>query len=178
MPANLENLAVATGLKKVSFHSSPKDVPKECSNYCTIILISHASKAMLKILQVRLQKYMNQELPDIQAEFRKGRGTIDQIANIHWIIEKAGKFQKNICFCFIDYAKPFDCVDYKNMWKILQVMGLPDHLICFLRNLYAGEEATVRIGHGTTKWLQIEKEVYQGCMLSPCLFNLHAEYIM
>ena len=104
---------------------------------------------------------MNQELPDIQAEFRKGRGTIDQIANIHWIIEKAGKFQKNICFCFIDYAKPFDCVDYKNMWKILQVMGLPVHLICFLRNLYGFQEATIRTRHETTDCFQSGKGVHQ-----------------
>ena len=126
---------------------------------------------MLKILQVRLQKYMNQELPDIQAEFRKGRGTIDQIANIHWIIEKAGKFQKNICFCFIDYAKPFDCVDYKNMWKILQVMGLPDHLICFLRNLYAFQEATIRTRHETTDCFQSGKGVHQAVFCHPPHFT-------
>ena len=123
---------------------------KECSNYCTIALISHDSKVMLKIIQVRLQQYMNHELPDVQAGFRKGRGTRDQIANICLIIEEAREFQKNIYFCFIDYAKAFDCVDHKKLWKILKEMGIPDHLICLLRNLYAGQEATVRTGHGTT----------------------------
>ena len=133
---------------------------------------------MLKILQARLQQYVNCELPDVQAGFRKGRGTRDQIANIRWIIEKAREFQKNIYFCFIDYAKAFDCVDHKKLWKILKQMGIPGHLICLLRNLYAGQEATVRTGHGTTDWFQIRKGVCQGCILSPCLFNLHAEYIM
>ena len=151
MPANLENSAVATGLEKVSFHSNPKERQcKECSNYCTIALISHASKIMLKILQARLQQYMNHELPDVQACFRKGRGTTDQIANIHWIIKKAREFQKNIYFCFIDYAKAFDFVDHNKLWKILKEMGIPDHLTCLLRNLYAYQEATVRAGHGTT----------------------------
>ena len=121
---------------------------------------------------------MNHELPDVQAGFRKGRGTRDQIANIRWIIKKAREFQKNIYFCFIDYAKAFDCVDHNKLWKILKEMGIPDHLTCFLRNLYAGQEATVRTGHGTTDWFQIGKRVRQGCILSPCLFNLHAEYIM
>ena len=133
---------------------------------------------MLKILQARLQQYMNRELPDVQAGFRKGRGTRDQIANICWIIEKAREFQKNISFCFIDYAKAFDCVDHNKLWKILKEMGIPDHLICLLRDLYAGQEATVRTGHGTTDWFQIGKGVRQGCILSPCLFNLYAEYIM
>ena len=119
---------------------------------------------------------MNQELSDVQAGFRKGRGTRDQIANTHWIIEKAREFQKNICF--IDYAKAFDCVDHNKLWKILQEMGIPDHLTCLLRNLYAGQEATIRTGHETTDWFQIGKGVHQGCILSPCLFNLHAEYIM
>ncbi|GGD47979.1 hypothetical protein GCM10011358_34760 [Sinisalibacter lacisalsi] len=123
---------------------------KECSNYCTTALISHASKVMLKILQARLQQYVNHELPDVQAGFRKGRGTRDQIANICWIMEKAREFQKNIYFCFIDYAKAFDCVDHNKLWKILKEMGIPDHLTCLLRNLYAGQEATVRTGHGTT----------------------------
>ena len=132
---------------------------------------------MLKILQARLQQYVNHELPDVQAGFRKGRGTRDQIGNICWIIEKAREFQKNIYFCFIDYAKAFDCVDYNKLWKILKEMGIPDHLTCFLRNLYAGQEAIVRTGHGTTDWFQIEKGVCQGCILSPCLFNLYAEYI-
>ena len=122
---------------------------KECSNYRTIVLISHASKVMLKILQARLQQYVNRELPDVQAGFRKGRGTRDQIANIRWIMEKAREFQKNIYFCFIDYAKAFDCVDHNKLWKILQEMGIPDHLTCLLRNLYAGQEATVRTGHVT-----------------------------
>ena len=120
---------------------------------------------------------MNHELPDIQAGFRKGRGTRDQIANFHWIIEKATEFQKNIYFCCIDYAKAFDYVDHKKLWKILQGMGISDHLTCPLRNLYAGQEATVRTGHGTTDWFQIGKEVCQGCILSPCLFNFRAEYI-
>ena len=133
---------------------------------------------MLKILQARLQQYVNRELPDVQAGFRKVRGTRDLIANIHWIIEKAKKFQKNIYFCFIDYAKAFDCVDNNKLWKILQEMRIPDHLTCFLRNLYAGQEATVRTRHGTTEWFQIGKGVHQGCILSPCLFNLYAEYIM
>ena len=133
---------------------------------------------MLKILQARLQQYMNCELPDVQACFRKGRGTSDQIANIHWIIKKAGKFQKNIYFCFIDYTKAFDCVDHNKLWKILKEMGIPDHLTCFLRNLFADQEATVRTGHGRTDWFQIGKGVYQGCILLPCLFNFYAEYIM
>ena len=179
MPENLENSAVATRLEKVSFHSIPKkDNAKECSNYHTIALISHASKVMLKILQARLQQYVNIEFPDVQAGFRKGRGTRDQIANIRWIMKKAREFQENIYFCFIDYAKAFDCVDHNKLWKILKEMGIPDHLTCFLRNLYAGQEATVRTGHGTTDWFQIGKRVRQGCILSPCLFNLYAEYIM
>ena len=121
---------------------------KECSNYRTIPLISHASKVMLKILQAIFQQYMNCELPDVQAGFRKDRGTRDQISNIHWIIKKAREFQKNIYFCFINYAKAFDCVDHHKLWKILKEMGIPDHLTCLLRNLYAGQEATVRTGHG------------------------------
>ena len=121
---------------------------------------------------------MNRELPDVQAGFRKGRGTRDQIANIRWIMEKAREFQKNIYFCFIDYAKAFDCVDHNKLWKILKEMGIPDHLIYLMRNLYAGQEATVRTGRVTTDWSQIGKGVCQGCILSPCLFNLYAEYIM
>ena len=132
---------------------------------------------MLKI-QARLQQYVNRELPDVQAGFRKGRGTRDKIAKIHWIIEKARAFQKNIYFCFIDYAKVFDCVDHHKPQKILKEMGIPDYLTCLLRNLYAGQEATVRILHGTTDWFQIGKGVCQGCILSPCLFNFYAEYIM
>uniref|UniRef100_A0A8C0AC82 RNA-directed DNA polymerase n=1 Tax=Bos mutus grunniens TaxID=30521 RepID=A0A8C0AC82_BOSMU len=275
MSANLENSAVATGWKRSVFIPIPKKGnAKECSNYCTIVLISHASKIMLKILQARLQQYVNCELPYIQAGFRKGRGTRDQIANICWIIKKIREFKINICcccccvasvvsdsvrphrqqptrlphpwdspgkntgvschfllqcmkvkresevthscltlsdcmefslpgssvhgifqarvlewvaiafpeiniyFCFIDYAKAFDCVDHNKMWKILKEMGIPDHLTCPLRNLYAGQEATVRTGHGTTDWFQIRKGVCQGCILSPYLFNVYAEYIM
>ena len=138
MPENLEN-SVATGQEKVRFNSSPKKGnAKECWKYCKITLMLHASKVMLKILQARLQQYMNWELPDVQAVFRTGRGTRDQIANIHWIIEKAREFQKNISFCFIDYTKAFDCVDHHKLWKIVQEMGIPDHLTCLLRNLYAG----------------------------------------
>ena len=152
---------------------------KECSNYHTIALISHANIVMLKILQARLQQNVNHELPDVHAGFRKGRGTRDQIANIHWIIEKARVFQKNIYFCFIDYAKAFDCiVDHNTLWKILKEMRIPDHLTCLLRNPYAGQETTVGTRHGTTDWFQIGKGVHQGCILSPCLFNLYAEYIM
>ena len=155
-----------------------KSNAKECSNYCIIALISHASKVILKILQARLQQYMHGELPDIQAGFRNGRGIRDQIANIHWIMEKAREFQKNIYFCFIDYAKAFDCVDDNKLWKILKEMGIPDHLACLLRNLYAGQEATVRTAHGTTDWFQIGKGVCQGCILSACSFNLYADYII
>ena len=127
---------------------------------------------MLKILQARLQQYVNRELPDVQAGFRKVRGTRDQIADILWIIEKAREFQENICFCFID------CADHNKLWKILKEMGIPDHLTCLLRNLYAGQEATVGTGHGTTDWFQIGKGVCHRYILSPCLFNLYAEYIM
>ena len=133
---------------------------------------------MLKILQARLQQYMNHELPDVQAAFRKGKGTRDQIANICRIIEKAREFQKNIYFFFIDYTKAFDYVDHNKLWIILKEMGIPDHPTCLLRNLYAGLEATVRTGHETTDWFQIRKGVCQGCILSPCLFNLYAKYIM
>ena len=145
MSANLENSAVATRLENVSFHSNSKERQcKECSNYHTIALILHASKVMLKILKARLQQYMNCELPDVQAGLRKGRGTRDQIPNIRWIMEKAREFQKNIYFCFIDYAKAFDCVDHNKLWKILKDIGIPDLLTCLLRNLYAGQETTVR----------------------------------
>ena len=149
-----------------------KSNARECSNYRTIALISHISKVMPKILQARLHQYMNHELPDVQAGFRKGRGTRDQIANIHWIIEKAREFQKCICFCFIDYAGAFDCEDHNKLWKILKEMGIPDYLTSLLRNLYSGQEATVRTGHGTTDWFQIGKGVCQGCILSSSLFNL------
>ena len=164
MPANLENSEVATGLENISFHSNSKEGQcKECWNSCTIVLISHASKVMLKILQARLQQYVNLELPDVQARFRKARGTRDQVASIPWIIEKAKDFQRSIYFCFINYAEGFDCVDTANCGK------------CFLlRNLYAGQEATVRTRHGTMDWFQIWKGVRQDCILSPCLFNLYS----
>ena len=142
------------------------------------ILACSFNTSLLKILQARLQQYVNRELPDVQTGFRKGRGTRHQIANIHWIIEKAREFQKNIYFCFTDYAKAFDCVDHNKLWKIFKEIGIPDHITCLLRNLYAGQEATVRTGHGTTDWFQIGKGVCQGCILSPCLFNLYAEYFM
>ena len=149
MPANLENSKWPQDWKRSVFIPVPKKGnAKECSNYHTTALISHASKAMLKILQVRLQQYVNLELPDVKAGFRKGRGTRDQIANICWIIEKAKEFQKNIYFCFIDYAKAFDSVDHNKLWKILKEMGIPDHLTCLLGNLYVGQEAAVRTRHG------------------------------
>ena len=166
MSANLENLAMATGQENSIFILVPKKGnAKECSNCHTIGLISHASNAMLKVLQARLQQYMNQGHPDVQAEFRKGRGSRDQIANIHWIIGKARKFQKNIYFCFIDCTKAFDCVNHSKLWKILWEMGIPDHVTCLLRNLYAAQEATVRTTLGTTKQFQIGKGVRQGCVL-------------
>ena len=171
MPANLENSSVATGLEKVSFHSSPKG--GQCQRMFklpTIVLISHANKVMFKILQAILQQYLSRELPDVQAGLRKGRGTRDQIASILWTIEKGKEFQKNIYFCFIDSAKAFDCVDHNKLWRILQEVGIPDHLTCLLRNFYAGQEATVRTGRGTMDWFQIGKGVRQGCVLSP-----HAE---
>ena len=152
MPANLENWKWSVFILILK-----KGNAKECSNYHTIALISHTSKVMLKILQARLQWYLNHELPDVQAGFRKGRGTRDQIANIHWIIEKAREFQKNICF--IDYAKAFDCVDHDKLWKILKETGIPNHLTCLLKNPYAGQKATVRTRHGTTDWFQIGKGV-------------------
>ena len=143
MPANLENSAVATGLEKVSFHPNAK----ECSNYRTIALISHASNVMLKILQARLQQYVNCELPDVHAGFRKGRGTEIKLPTSVGSLKKAREFQKNIYLCFIDYAKTYDCVDHNKLSEILQEMGIPDHLTCLLRNLYAGQEATVRTEH-------------------------------
>ena len=160
---------MATGLEKVSFHSNTKE--RQCQRmvkFFAIALISHASKIMLKIIQARLQQYMKHELPDVQVGFRKGRGNRNQIANIRWIMEKAREFQKNIYFCFIDYAKTFDSLDHNKLWKILKEMGIPDHLTCLLRNLYAGQEATVRTGRGTTDWFQIEKGVHQSCILSSC----------
>ena len=164
--------------KCVSILIPKKSNAKECSNYCTIALISHTSKVMLKILQARLQQYMNHELPDVEAGFRKGRGTREQIVNISWIMEKAREFQKNICFCFIVYVKAFDCVDHNKLWKILKEMGIPDPLTCLLRNLFADQEATHWIGHVTIDWFTIEKEICQGCILSPYLFNFYSEYIM
>ena len=163
------------GWKSSVFTPIPKKGnAKECSNYYTIALISHASK----ILQARLQWYVNQELSEVEVGFRKGRGTRYQIADIHWIIEKAREFQKNFYFCFIDYTKAFDCVDHNKLWKILQEMGIPDHLTCILRNLYAGQEATVRTRHGTMDWFQIGKGIHQGCILSPYLLNFYADHIM
>ena len=177
--AILSNMSIAIllslGLHLYEIPILKKGNAKECSNYCTIALVSHASKVMLKILQARLQQCMNHELPDVQADFRKGRGTRNQIANISWIIEKAREFQKNIYFFFIDYAKAFESVDHNKLWKILKEMGIPDHLTWLLRNIYAGQEATVRTGHGTTDWFQIGTGVRQGCILSLCLFNLYAE---
>ena len=145
-----------------------KGNPPKCSNYCTTALISHGSKVMLKIFQ---------ELPDVQTGFRKGRGTRDLIAKFHWIIDKAREFQKNIYFCLIDYIKAFDCVVQNKLWEIFKEIGIPDHLICLLRNLQAGQEATVRTLHGTTDWFKIWKGICLGYILSPCLFNLYAEYI-
>ena len=133
---------------------------------------------MVKIPKARLQQYMKHELPDVQAGFRKGRGTRDQIANIHWIIEKAREYQKNIYFCFIDYTKAFDCVDHNKLWTVLKGIGIPNHLTCLLRNLCAGQEVTVTTRHGTTDWFKIGKGVCEGCILSLCLFNLYAVYIM
>ena len=151
MPANLENSTLATDWKRSVFIPIPKESnAKECSYYHTTALISQSIKVMPQILQNRLQLYVNHELPDVRAGYRKGTGSRDQIANIPWIIKKAREFQKNIYFCFIDYAKVFDCVDQNKLWKILQQMGIPDHVTCLLRNLYAGQEATVRTGHGTT----------------------------
>ena len=138
---------------------------------CHFLLLSHASKVMFKILQARLQQYVNQELPDVEAGFIKCRGTRDQIANIHWIIKKAREFQRNIYICFINYIKAFDCVNHNKLWKILQEMGIPDYLICLLRNLYAHQEAS----DGTMDWFQIGRRVHQSCILSPCLFNLYVE---
>ena len=175
MPANWENSAVATGQERSVFIPiSKKGNGKEYSNYHTIALISHNSKVMVKILQARFQQYVNHELPDVQARFRKGKGTRDQITNIHWIIEEAREFQKNIYLCFIDYAKAFDCVNHSKLWKILKEVGTPGHLTFFQSNLYADQKATVRTCHQTTDWFQIRKGV-QGCILSSCLFNLYEE---
>ena len=179
MPTNLKTQQWPQDWERSGFTLIPKKGnASECSNYHTIALISQTSKVILKILQARLQQYMDCKLQDVQAGIRKVRGTRDQIANICWIMEKARAFQKNIYFCFIDCAKAFDCVDHSKLWKILQEMGIPDHLSCTLRNLYAGQEATVRTGHGTTDWFLIGKGVCQGCLLSPCFFNLYAECML
>ena len=172
MPGNLKNSAVATGLEMISFHSSPrKGNAKELSNCHTIVLVSHASKVMLKILQARLQEFMSQECPDVHAEFWRGRRSKDQIANIFWIMEKAREFQTNIFWCLIT-LKPLTVWITAN-WKIPQEMGIPDHLACLLRNLYVGQGVTIRTGHRTIDWFKIVKGVQQGCILSPCLFNLY-----
>ena len=161
-----------TVLEKVSFHSNPKEGQcQKCTNYYTIALISNASKIMLKILQARLQQYVNKGFPDVQVGFRKGRGSRDQIANIHWVIEKARELQKNIYFYFTEYTNAFDYVDHNKLWKILQEIGIPDHLICRLRNLHAGQEVSVKSGHGTTNGFKMRKGVSQDCIVSPCLFN-------
>ena len=170
MPANLENSAVATGLEKVSFHSNPKEKFQECSNYSTVALILHASKVLPQILQARLQQNVNSELPDVQAGFRKGTRTRYQIANVCWIIEKQEGSRKTSTSAILSTPKP--------LWKILQETEIPGYLTSLLRNLYAGQEATVRTGHGKTDWFKIRKGVLQGCILSPCLFNLYPEYIM
>ena len=164
--------------KRSAFILIPKNGnAKDCSNYCTAALLSHTSKVMLKLFQTRLQQYVKHELPDVEAGFRKGKGTRDQIANIHWIIKKAKEFQKNIYLRFIDYAKDFDWVDHKKLRKILEELGIPDHLACLLRNLYTDQEK-VRSGHGTTDWFQIEKRVRQRHIFSPFLFNSYSEYII
>ena len=168
------NLGHRTGKGQFSFQSQRKAMPKNAQTTAQW----HSSHKLVKILQARLQQYVNCELPDVQAGFRKGKGSRDQTANIRWIIEKAREFQKNTYFCFIDYAKAFDCVDHKKLWKILKEMGIPDHLTCHLRNLYAGQEAIVRTGHETTDWFQTGKGVHRSCILSPCLFNFYAEYII
>ena len=179
MLANLETQQWPQDWKRSVFIPIPKKGnAKACSNYHIIALISHDSKVMLKILQPRRQQYVNQKLPDVQAGFRKSRGTRDQIANICWIIKKARDFRKNIYFCFTDYTKTFDCVDHNKLRKVLKEMGLPDHLTCLLRNLYTGQEATVRTRRGTMDCFKIGKGVHQGCILSPSIFNLYAEYIM
>ena len=165
-----------TGKGQISFQSQRKANARECSNYRTISLISHTSKVMLKILQAKLQQYVNRELPDVQAGFRKGRGTRDQITNTHWITEKARELQKNIhllLLVLLTMPKPLTVWITIN-WKILKEIRMPDHLTCLLRNIYAGQEATVRTGHGTTDWFQIGKGVHQGCILSLCLLNSYA----
>ena len=175
MPANLENSAVATGLEKVSFHSNPKErqcqrmlrLPHNCTHLTHSSHISLTGKIMLKILQTRLQQYVNRELPDVQAGFRKSRGTRDQIANIRWIMEKAREFQKNIYLCFIDYAKAIDCVDYNKLWKILKEIGIQDHLTCLLRNLYASQEAQLERDMEQQTGSKYEKEYVKAVYCHP-----------
>ena len=162
------------GKRSVFIPIPNKGNAKEGLNYHTILLISHVSKVVLKILQTRLQQYVNNEFPYVQAGFRKGRGTRDQIANIHWLIEKATDFQKNIYFCCTDYTKAFDSVDHNKLWKILKEMGIPKHLTCLLRKLYAGQEATVRTGHGTSDWFQRGSAVRQSCILSAYLIYMQS----
>ena len=166
-----------TGKGQVTLQFQRRAMPKNVQTTSKVHW-SHTSKVTLTILQVRLQQHVNRELPDVQIGLRKGRGTRDQIANIRWIwiIEQAREFQKNI-YCFPHYAKAFDCVDHNKLWKILQEMGIPEHLNCLLRNLYAGQESTVSNRHAMTDWSQIWKGARQGCISSPCLFNLYAEYI-
>ena len=177
MPANLENSAVTTGLEKVSFIPIPKKGnAKECSNYCTIALISHASKVMLKILQARLQQYVNCELQNVQASFRKGRGTRHQIASIRWIMEKARVSEKTSTSALLTTPKPLTMLVTTNCGTFLQEMGIPDHLTCLLRNLYAGQEGTVRTSHRTTDWFQIGKGLCQGCILSPAYLTYRAHH--
>ena len=177
MPAYLENSAVSTGLEKANFHSNSEESnAKECSNYRPTVLISHTSKCS-KFSKPGFNTMWTVNFQMFKLGSEKAEEP-DQIANIRWIIEKAKDFHKNIYFCFIDYAKAFDCVYHKRLWKILKEMGIPDHLTCLLRNLYAGQEARIGTGHGTIDWFQIGKGVCKGCILSPCLFNLYAEYIM
>ena len=171
------NCCHRTGKDQFSFQSQRRVMSKNVQT-TTQSYSSYTSKVMLKILQARFPQYVSHELPNVQAGFRKGRGTRDWIANICWIIKKAREFQKNIYFWFIDYAKVFDSVDNNKLWEVFQQMRIPDHLTCLLRNLFADQEATVRTGRGTTDWFHIGEGVCQGCILSLCLFNLYAEYIM
>jgi len=178
MSLDLKDPAVATGLEKVSPHLNPKKgSSKECANHQTVAPISHASKFILKILHSRLQHYVNQEVPDVQAGLRNIRGSRGQIINIRWIIGKQGRFRK-ISISFVLSAKGFDCVDHDKLWTALREMRVPDHLTCLLRNLYAGQEATVRTLYGKTDWFNIWEKGTQDCLLSPCLFNPYAEHIM
>ena len=179
MPANWKTQQWPQDWKRSVFIPIPKKGnAKECSNYCTIALISHASKVMLNIPQARLQQYVNRALPDVQVGLEKAEEPEIKLPTSAGSWKKQESSKKNIYFCFIDYAKAFDYVDHNKRWKILKEMEIPDHLTFLLRNLYAGQEATVRTGHGTMDWFQIGKGVHQGCILSPCLFNLYAEYIM